>query len=61
MTQTSNHYTFGENDLAAQRLAYLAAAYERPSREFLSACGIENAATPFASWSRSGRSQPASG
>jgi len=43
MTQTSNHYTFGENDLAAQRLAYLAAAYERPSREFLSAWGIENA------------------
>lgn len=39
MNETSNHYTFGENDLAAQRLAYLAAAYERPTRAFLQAWG----------------------
>jgi trans-aconitate 2-methyltransferase len=40
MNQTSNHYTFGENDLAARRLALLAAAYEAPSRAFLGAWGI---------------------
>ena len=43
MNQTTNHYTFGENDLAAQRLAYLAAAYERPSREFLVQWGLGDA------------------
>ena len=37
MSQTSNHYTFGENHLAAQRLACLAEAYEHPSREFIGA------------------------
>jgi trans-aconitate 2-methyltransferase len=42
-TQTTNHYTFGENDLAAQRLAYLAAAYERPAREFLATWGTADA------------------
>jgi trans-aconitate 2-methyltransferase len=41
MKETSNHYTFGESDLAAQRLAYLAAAYERPTRAFLQAWGQE--------------------
>ncbi len=35
MSKTNNHYTFGTNDTAAQRLTYLAAAYERPSRDFL--------------------------
>jgi trans-aconitate 2-methyltransferase len=39
MNQTSNHYTFGENDLAARRLAYLAAAYELPTRAFVSTWG----------------------
>lgn len=39
MNQTRNHYTFGENDLAAERLAHLAAAYERPTRDFLAAWG----------------------
>jgi trans-aconitate 2-methyltransferase len=39
MNQTSNHYTFGENDLAARRLALLAAAYAAPSRAFLASQG----------------------
>ena len=39
MNQTCNHYTFGESELAARRLAYLAAAYERPTRGFLCAWG----------------------
>jgi len=37
---TNNHYTFGENDLAARRLALLADAYEAPSRAFLGAWGM---------------------
>lgn len=36
---TKNHYTFGENHLAAQRLAHLAAAYEPSTRDFLTAWG----------------------
>jgi trans-aconitate 2-methyltransferase len=36
MEQSNNHYTFGTSDLAAQRLAFLAKAYEAPSRAFLS-------------------------
>jgi SAM-dependent methyltransferase len=36
MGQTNNHYTFGTSDLAAERLALLAKAYEAPSRAFLS-------------------------
>jgi trans-aconitate 2-methyltransferase len=39
MSMTNNHYTFGEDDLAARRLALLAAAYEAPSRAFLGASG----------------------
>jgi trans-aconitate 2-methyltransferase len=39
MTSTTNHYTFGETDLAAQRLALLAAVYEPATRAFLDEWG----------------------
>jgi trans-aconitate 2-methyltransferase len=35
MNMTTNHYTFGDSDRAAERLLLLARAYEQPSRELL--------------------------
>jgi trans-aconitate 2-methyltransferase len=42
----SQHYTFGDNDVAAHRLGLLAAAYEESSREFLR--GLERETAPGA-------------
>jgi trans-aconitate 2-methyltransferase len=39
MTSITNHYTFGETDLAAQRLTLLAAAYKPATRAFLDEWG----------------------
>jgi trans-aconitate 2-methyltransferase len=39
MTSTTNHYTFGETDTAAQRLALLAAAYQLATQVFLDEWG----------------------
>jgi len=39
MTSTTNHYTFGETDTAAQRLALLAAAYQPATQAFLDEWG----------------------
>jgi trans-aconitate 2-methyltransferase len=39
MTSTTNHYTFGETHIAAQRLALLAAAYQAASEAFLATWG----------------------
>ena len=39
MTSTTNHYTFGETDTAAQRLALLASAYQPATQAFLDEWG----------------------